>query len=55
MFGDRESGAYLLKFSWTQIVRHVMVKGWASPDDPALTDYWAKRRRRADPRWVATR
>ena len=38
VFGDRQSGAFLLKFSWTKIVRHVLVKGWASPDDPALTD-----------------
>jgi len=49
VFGDRQSGAFLLKFSWTKIVRHVLVKGWASPDDPALTDYWAKRRRRIRP------
>jgi RNA-directed DNA polymerase len=49
VFGDRQSGAFLLKFSWTKIVRHVLVKGWASPDDPALTDYWAKRRCRIRP------
>ena len=49
VFGDRETGAYLLKFSWTPIVRHVLVKGWASPDDPTLAGYWAKRRRRAAP------
>jgi RNA-directed DNA polymerase len=49
VFGDRETGAYLLKFSWTPIVRHVMVKGWASPDDPALAEYWAVRRRRGAP------
>jgi RNA-directed DNA polymerase len=36
VFGDRISGAYLLKFSWTKIVRHQLVKGRASPDDPAL-------------------
>jgi RNA-directed DNA polymerase len=40
VFGDRVSGAYLLKFAWTRIVRHQMVMGTASPDDPALTDYW---------------
>ena len=45
VFGDRDSGAYLLKFSWTKITRHTLVKGWASPDDPALTNYWAARRR----------
>ena len=46
VFGDRDSGAYLLKFAWTRIVRHQMVKGTASPDDPALTDYWKARRRK---------
>jgi RNA-directed DNA polymerase len=46
VFGDRNSGAYLLKFAWTPIVRHPVVKGRASPDDPALTDYWAERRRK---------
>jgi RNA-directed DNA polymerase len=49
VFGDRESGAYLHKFAWTKIVRHQMVPGGASPDDPALTDYWANRRRRTTP------
>jgi RNA-directed DNA polymerase len=46
VFGDRASGAYLHKFKWTNIVRHRIVMGWASPDDPALVDYWATRRRR---------
>jgi RNA-directed DNA polymerase len=45
VFGDRASGACLVKFSWTAIERHVPVKGRASPDDPALTAYWASRRR----------
>lgn len=45
VFGDRGSGAYLTKFSWTKIVRHVPVRGRASPDDPALAEYWADRRR----------
>jgi len=49
VFGDRESGAYLLKFSWTKIVRHQLVKGTASPDDPTLTVYWADRRRKGPP------
>jgi RNA-directed DNA polymerase len=49
VFGDRESGAYLLKFAWTKITRHTLIKGWASPDDPALTGYWAARRRRGKP------
>jgi len=49
IFGDRDSGAYLHKFAWTAIVRHQLVKGAASTDDPALTDYWAQRRRRRKP------
>jgi len=60
VFGDRDSGAYLLRFSWTKIVRHTMVKGWASPDDPTLADYWDWRRGRKQPvldraRWRALR
>ena len=49
VFGDRDSGAYLVKFAWTKITRHTLVKGWASPDDPALDGYWAARRRRGRP------
>jgi RNA-directed DNA polymerase len=49
VFGDRESGAYLIKFSWTKIVRHQLVKGAASPDDPDLADYWARRRSKGPP------
>jgi RNA-directed DNA polymerase len=50
VFGDRDSGAYLHRFSWTSIVRHQMVSGTASTDDPTLTHYWAARRRRGIPR-----
>ncbi|MFC0529424.1 group II intron reverse transcriptase/maturase [Phytohabitans kaempferiae] len=46
IFGDHDSGAYLPKFAWTKIVRHPMVAGWASPDDPTLARYWADRRGR---------
>jgi RNA-directed DNA polymerase len=49
VFGDRVSGAWMPRFSWTKIVRHTLVLGAASPDDPALTDYWAKRRRKNHP------
>jgi RNA-directed DNA polymerase len=49
VFGDRDIGAYLLKFAWTKIVRHQMVHGAASPDDPALASYWAERRRTSAP------
>jgi RNA-directed DNA polymerase len=49
VFGERRTGAYLHRFAWTSIVRHQMVKGAASPDDPALADYWTRRRRKAPP------
>jgi RNA-directed DNA polymerase len=49
VFGDRDSGGYLVKFSWTGIERHVPVKGGASPDDPALASYWAERRSKVKP------
>ena len=49
VFGDRDSGGYLVKFSWTGIERHVPVKGAASPDDPALASYWAGRRTKVKP------
>ncbi|MGW4956428.1 group II intron reverse transcriptase/maturase [Nonomuraea sp. NPDC004186] len=44
VFGDKDTGAYLPKFAWTKIVRHAMVAGAASPDDPGLARYWADRR-----------
>ena len=46
VFGDRETGVYLLNHAWTGIRRHVMVKDRASPDDPDLAGYWEYRRRR---------
>lgn len=46
VFGDHSSGMYLLQFSWFTIQRHVLVKGTASRDDPALKDYWHKRQKR---------
>jgi RNA-directed DNA polymerase len=49
VFGDRQTGVYMQKFAWTRIVRHPMVKSGASPDDPALTAYWAQRRRKPPP------
>ena len=53
VFGDRDSGAYLPKLAWTGIVRHIPVKGGASPDDPDLAEYWAERRRRVKPLLVS--
>jgi RNA-directed DNA polymerase len=49
VFGDRNSGAYLYRSVWTRIVRHQMVRGTSSPDDPALAHYWARRRRKLPP------
>ena len=49
VFGDRDSGYYLRRYVWTRIVRHRLVMGSASPDDPALAQYWADRRRRKPP------
>jgi hypothetical protein len=49
VFGDAATGAYLPKFAWTPIVQHTMVQGSASPDDPALAQYWARRRRTVKP------
>lgn len=43
VFGDKQTGAYLWKFSWFSIKRHVLVKGKASPDDPSLREYWEQR------------
>jgi RNA-directed DNA polymerase len=54
VFGDRDSGAYMLRFAWTKIVRHQMVRGTSSTDDPALASYWADRRRRGIPRPMDT-
>jgi RNA-directed DNA polymerase len=45
VFGNRDTGSHLRKFAWTKIVRHQMVAGTSSPDDPSLTEYWSRRRR----------
>ena len=43
VFGDKEKGIHLLKFSWFPVERHILVKGKSSPDDPDLQEYWRKR------------
>ncbi len=43
VFGEKQTGRYLLKFKWFPIERHVLIKGTASPDDPTLADYWKER------------
>jgi RNA-directed DNA polymerase len=45
VFGDKDSGRYLLKFSWFKIDRHQLVRGTDSPDDPDLRDYWWERQK----------
>lgn len=54
VFGSCDTGRYLQKFRWMRIQRHTMVKGAASPDDPALQDYWAKRRARKRSSYIAS-
>lgn len=49
VFGNPRNGTYLPKFSWTKTVRHEMVQGRASKDDPGLTIYWARRTSRSIP------
>lgn len=46
IFGDKETGKCLCKFAWTNITRHIPVKGTASKDDPSLEEYWASRTRK---------
>lgn len=56
VFGNKQTGAYLLHLAWTPIVRHVLVQGRASPDDPSLHTYWNERRKKRiyslQPKWV---
>ncbi|MCY0932581.1 group II intron reverse transcriptase/maturase [Streptomyces sp. H27-H1] len=47
IFGNPER--HVSKFAWTKIVRHTLVKGNASRDDPELTEYWLKRARKRLP------
>ena len=43
VFGDKKSGAYMLMHSDFPIERHILVKGYASPDNPKERDYWEQR------------
>jgi RNA-directed DNA polymerase len=50
VFGDirpEKNGRHrhLIKFGWHKIVRHILVKGSHSPDDPDLREYWWQRRK----------
>jgi RNA-directed DNA polymerase len=40
---DGKKTIYLFDVSSVKIERHIMVKGAASPDDPALREYWQTR------------
>jgi RNA-directed DNA polymerase len=44
VFGDKRTGVHMLQFAWVTMRRHALVKGKASPDDPALREYWRQRR-----------
>ena len=46
MFGDRKTGAYMLKFNRSKIQRHELIKFDYSPDNPELKEYWDKRNNR---------
>jgi len=46
VFGDTATGRYVVKHAWPLIRRHRLVRGGASPDNPAQVHYWAVRQRR---------
>src|SRR5512133_870418 len=50
---ERITSHYLHQYAWTKIVRHAPVPGRHSPDDPALAQYWADRRRKRKPPQLA--
>jgi hypothetical protein len=54
VFGDRDGGTYLVKFSWTGITRHVMVKGRASPMTRPWPATGPNGARRSNPRLTIT-
>ena len=49
VFGDHSSGIHLLKFTWFDIKRHVLIPGLSSPDDPnPKIQKWFKEKRKRD-------
>lgn len=47
VFGDLRTGIHLLKFTWFQIKRHVLIPGLSSPDDPnPEVQQWFKDKRK---------
>jgi RNA-directed DNA polymerase len=47
VFGNIHTGSHLPQYAWTKIERHAKVRGAASPDDPALKEYWKERTKAA--------
>ena len=43
IFGDKSNGKYMLRYSDFPIERHILVKGYASPDNPMEREYWERR------------
>lgn len=44
VFMDKTARKFLWKHAWTEIRRHTLIKGKASPDNPELKEYWKKRK-----------
>mmetsp|Transcript_45201 Transcript_45201/g.175518 ORF Transcript_45201/g.175518 Transcript_45201/m.175518 type:complete len:536 (-) Transcript_45201:2278-3885(-) len=43
IFGDKETGKYLIRFSWTPVRHYIPIQTQASPDNIIYYDYWFKR------------
>ena len=54
VFGDRDSGAYLLKYAWTKIVRHQMVQAGRHPTTRPWPTTGPDGDSAAHPRWTAS-
>jgi RNA-directed DNA polymerase len=52
VFGNKD--LHMLSFSWTPIRRHVMVRRFASADDPELEQYWDERKIRELEFWLSS-
>lgn len=52
VFGNKDT--HMLKFSWTPIKRHILVKRFASWDDPELEQYWDERKIREIELWLTS-
>ena len=48
VFGDKETGVFMLKFKWFGIKRHTLVVKKHSPDNPLLGSYWESRQNKKD-------